>query len=82
MAVETGDIAPVAPQIQPITIKNVQFKGVQIQVPRDIRNICRNGWVGPDDVHTATAEWGEKMLTTIADYIAEFIEAFKDAPLV
>lgn len=80
-AMAPGDIAPVAPQIQAVTLKNAQFKGVQIPVPRDARSICRNGWVGPDDVHAATAEWGEKMLTTIADYIAEFIEAFQDAPL-
>ena len=50
-------------------------------MPRDARAICRNGWVGPDPIENATAEWGEKMLTTIADYIADFTVEFSKAPL-
>lgn len=50
-------------------------------VPREARAVCRNGWVGPDDIREATPEWGEKMLATIADYIAAFIEEFAKAPL-
>ena len=76
-----GDIADVSEEIKAVTLKTAQFRGVQIPVPRDARAICRNGWVGPDPIENATAEWGEKMLTTIADYIADFTVEFSKAPL-
>lgn len=76
-----GDIADVSEEIKAVNLKNAQFRGVQIPIPRDSRAICRNGWVGPDPIEDATAEWGQKMLTTIADYIADFTVEFGKAPL-
>ena len=80
-AMAPGDIADVSGEIRAVTLKNAEFRGVQVTVPREARAVCRNGWVGPDDIREATPEWGEKMLATIADYIAAFIEEFAKAPL-
>ena len=80
-AMKPGDIADVSEGIRAITLKNAEFRGVQIPIPRDARKICNNGWVGADDIMTATPQWGEQMLTTIADYIADFIREFAKAPL-
>ena len=64
---------------------NVSYKGVNITIPREIRYIADNGWLAhsfPHDVPgRATEEWGRKMLQTMADYIADFAEAFGRAPL-
>lgn len=76
-----GDIADVSENIKAVTLKSAQFRGVQIAVPRDSRPICKNGWVGPDPIEEATAQWGEKMLTAVADYIADFTVEFGTAPL-
>ena len=40
-----------------------------------------NGWYGHDAPDTATPEWGREMLQMMADYIADFVEAFERAPL-
>ena len=76
-----GDIQDISPNIHAATLKNAEFEGVSIPIPRMSRPICENGWVGPDDPQKATAEWGEKMLTTIADYIARFVKEFQNAPV-
>lgn len=57
------------------------FKGVSITIPRKTQNVTDNGWIGPDHPNTATIEWGQEMLQATADYIADFIEAFKNVPL-
>lgn len=62
-----GDIADVSEEIKAVTLKNAQFRGIQIPIPRDCRAICRNGWVGSDPIEEATAEWGEMMLRPIFD---------------
>ena len=80
-AMAEGDIADVSEHIRAVTLKNAEFRGVQIPIPRDARKICGNGWVGPDDIMKATPQWGEQMLSTIADYIADFICEFAKAPL-
>lgn len=78
---EPGDIEDLTPEIKARTLKLAEYKGVQVTIPRDSRRICKNGWVGPDPIDQATAEWGEKMLTTIAGYIADFTVEFAKAPL-
>lgn len=78
---EAGDIEDVTPEIKARTLKVAEYKGIPVTIPRDSRPICKNGWVGPDAIEKATAEWGEEMLTTIADYIAEFTAEFAKAPL-
>ena len=55
----------------------VTFGGIGIPVPRDVTRYTTNGWIGPDHPKDATVEWGEEMLTAVADYIAAFIEAFE-----
>lgn len=60
---------------------NVAFKGGTISIPRNVHNYSDNGWIGPDAPTQATPQWGQEMLTTMAAYICDFIETFKDAPL-
>ena len=58
-AMKPGDIADVSEGIRAITLKNAEFRGVQIPIPRDARKICDNGWVGADDIMTATPQWAD-----------------------
>ena len=37
--------------------------------------------IGTDEPHLATEEWGKEMLQTMADYIADFIEAYEKIDL-
>ena len=59
----------------------VRFKGVDIPMRRFTTDVTDNGWVGADHPKYATKEWGEQMINATADYIAEFIEAFKKVDL-
>ncbi len=54
----------------------ILFKGIGIPVPRYVDEYTTNGWIGPDHPDAATRKWGEDMLNAVADYIADFIEAF------
>ena len=62
---------------------NINYKGVSVTVPREIRDITDNGWLVHSfkgDLPTrATEEWGKEMLATVADYIADFSEEFEKA---
>ena len=55
----------------------VQYKGVDIPVPRLDVDVTDNGWLGPDHLETATSEWGEQMLDAAADWDVDFIEAYR-----
>ena len=59
----------------------VRFKGVDIPMRRFTTDVTDNGWVGADHPKYATKKWGEQMINATADYIAEFIEAFKKVDL-
>ena len=63
---------------------NVLYKGVSVNVPRQVRDITDNGWLVHSfkgDVPTrATAEWGREMLCAMADYIADFAAHFTALP--
>ena len=63
----------------------VIFKGVSIQIPREIKDITDNGWLAHgfrNDAPTkAKPEWGTEMLNSVADLIVEFGEAFGKAEL-
>lgn len=61
--------------------RSVQFKGVNVEILRHTTAVTDNGWVGPDHPSTATEEWGREMLQTTADYIVDFMEAFKKVKL-
>lgn len=59
---------------------NIRYKGVSITVPRSIHDVTDNGYLMHSfrgDVPTrANAQWGREMLTVVADYIADFAQAF------
>ena len=61
--------------------KNVRYKGVEIPVPRPAREITDNGLIGSDHPKYATEEWGQTMLTSCADYIVDFLKAFRSIQL-
>ncbi|WFF73469.1 creatininase family protein [Proteiniclasticum sp. QWL-01] len=69
------------PEITASGFNTSLYKGVNIHIPRLVTDITDSGWIGPDHPNTATVEWGNEMLDTTADYIVDFIEAFKKAPL-
>ena len=64
---------------------SVIFKGVSIQIPREIKDITDNGWLAHgfknDAPPKAKPEWGREMLNSVADLIVEFGEAFGRAEL-
>ena len=60
---------------------SVVYKGVHVQIPRDAVRYASNGWIGPDHVHGASKAWGDAMMRATADYIVDFIQAFKRCPL-
>ena len=59
---------------------NINYKGVSVSVPRQIRDITDNGWLVHSfagDLPTRADEaWGKEMLEAVADYIADFAEVF------
>jgi creatinine amidohydrolase len=68
-------------ELQTAGFKSVKYKGVEIPVNRAVINFTGNGWIGPDHPSKATEEWGREMLQAAADYVADFIEAFKRVEL-
>ena len=64
---------------------NINYKGVSIAVPREIRDITDNGWLVHSfkgDLPTrATEEWGREMLAAVADCIASFVADFEKSTL-
>jgi len=60
---------------------HVKFKNGLPRFFRDTRAYATNGWVGKKHPKDATEEIGREMLQTTADYIVDFIEEFKKAPL-
>ena len=64
---------------------NVIYKGVSVTVPREIRDITKNGWLvhsfKGDVPSRATPEWGKEMLDAVTSYIAEFLEVFSKTTL-
>ena len=79
--VEDMKLKPVSDEIESTGFKSVRFKGVEIPMPRPVTDISDNGWIGPDHPNTATEAWGNDMLAACAQYIAEFMAAFRRVPL-
>lgn len=71
----------VGPEMPTAYFDTVRFHGVEVSVPRPLRDYAGNGWMGPDDPREASASWGEEMLGAVADWAVEFIRAFERAPL-
>ncbi|MPM22057.1 hypothetical protein SDC9_68507 [bioreactor metagenome] len=59
----------------------VRFKGVNVELPRDVHHYSHNGWIGPDHPKDATEAWGREMLQATADYIVNFLDEFRRIPL-
>ena len=59
----------------------VEFEGVHPSLIRRARRYASNGWIGKDDPKQASAEWGEQMLTSFADWAVKFLDAFAQSPL-
>jgi hypothetical protein len=64
---------------------NINYKGVSVSVPRQIRDITDNGWLVHSfkgDLPTrATESWGKEMLQAVADYITDFAAEFEKTKL-
>ena len=64
---------------------NINYKGVSVSIPREIRDITSNGWLVHSfkgDLPTrATEAWGKEMLNAVADYIADFAAEFEKSAL-
>lgn len=71
----------VSPLIRATGFNTAEFKGVSVVIPRRVTDITDNGWIGPDHPQTASEAWGREMLAATADYMVDFIEAFKKVPL-
>ncbi len=79
--IEDMDLKPVSDEMPATGFKTVKFKGVEIPLMRPTMDVTENGWIGPDHPKNATVEWGQEMLSACADYIVDFMEAFRRAPL-
>ena len=71
------ELHDVSPEMKATGFSSVEYKGVSVNIPRLTTSVTPSGWIGDDHPNTATEAWGKKMLRTSADYIADFIEAFK-----
>ena len=66
-----------SPQLKASTFRNINFKGVNITVPRSYKFVTKNGCMGPLPRKDATAEEGKKMLKAMADYMLDFAAEFE-----
>lgn len=80
-AIMDAPLKELSPELPFSGMATVRFKGLDIPVRRFTTDITDNGWVGPDHPKNATAQWGHQMLEATANYIVEFIEAFKKVAL-
>ena len=78
-----GDLVlkDVSPALKATGFSTVEYKGVSVNILRATDKVTDSGWIGDDHPSTATVEWGQEMLQTCADYIADFIDEFKKVAL-
>ena len=69
------------PDIRTLGFDATSFGGLEPMLLRRARRYASNGWIGPDDPMEASAEWGEEMLTAMAEWTCSFVDAFARAPL-
>lgn len=74
-------IDDVAPNMKTTGWGTVDYKGATVIFPREMKNYSANGWYGADAPHLATPEWGREMLSTFADYMADFLAEFEKVEL-
>lgn len=75
------ELYDVTDEIKGTGFRSASYKGVSVDIIRSTPRVTGSGWIGQDHPSTATVEWGQKMLQTVADYIVDFIEEFKKAKL-
>lgn len=75
-SIEDSDFLDINPNIVSSGLKTVRYKDVEITVPRKVKSISNNGWIGKDHPDNANKEWGIDMLTAVSDYIISFIKEF------
>ena len=80
-SIEDMTLKPVSDELEATGFKTVRFKGVEIPLVRPVTEVTDNGWIGPDHPKNATETWGRDMLKACAEYIADFMGAFRRAPL-
>ncbi len=72
---------PLSGEMETAGFKSVRYKGVEIPIPRPVIDFTDNGWVGADHPKNATQAWGRDMLNACADFIVDFLDAFRCVPL-
>lgn len=80
-SIEDMTLKPVSDEMEATGFKTVRFKGVEIPLVCPITEVTDNGWIGPDHPKNATEAWGRDMLKACAEYIADFMGAFRRVPL-
>ena len=75
------ELFDVTDRIKATGFRSASYRGVTVEIIRSTPRVTDSGWIGPDHPNTATVEWGQRMLQTVADYIADFMEEFKKAEL-
>lgn len=58
--------------------QTLAFQGATLRAARPTAWHSANGWVGPDAPDIATKEWGEAMLSAMADYMRDLLQALYD----
>lgn len=80
-AIEPMDLRDVSEGLKQVAFSTVDFKGVKMSIPRNIRSFTDNGWIGSDHPSQASLEWGVEMLDTTSKFILEYINEFKNIEL-
>ena len=75
------ELFDVTDRIKATGFRSASYRGVTVEIIRSTPRVTDSGWIGPDHPNTATVEWGQRMLQTVADYIVDFMEEFKKAEL-
>jgi len=77
----SGTPRDLSDELKTVYLNTVQFGKGTIRVAREVPHVVPSGWFGPRAPNQATPEWGKEMLEGTADYIAQFLEAFKRVKL-
>lgn len=75
--IEDSNLNQFTPQLTASNAQTVNFKGVDIPVPRSNRLSSDNGWFGKDHPKYATYEWGKEMVEATADFLVEYMKEFQ-----
>ncbi|MCF6465000.1 creatininase family protein [Clostridium sp. Cult2] len=80
-AIEPMALKNVSDSLQQIAFSTVDFKGIKMSIPRNIKTFTNNGWIGPDHPSNASLDWGVEMLKVTSKFIVEYINEFKKIEL-